>query len=162
MYYEAFSRNVNEVIDMATALAKKTSCMYIGSEHILFGLLSVTDGRASAILREAGVDIDRYLMYYKKSIQKDYIISGNMFTARTKMLFENATQISLKAHAGYVGTEHLLLALLMQTDCLAVTILRHLRVDTDKMTNELISSIFADIITISAPCTFAYSFTFSV
>ncbi len=145
MYYEAFSRNVNEVIDMATALAKKTSCMYIGSEHILFGLLSVTDGRASAILREAGVDIDRYLMYYKKSIQKDYIISGNMFTARTKMLFENATQISLKAHAGYVGTEHLLLALLMQTDCLAVTILRHLRVDTDKMTDELVASIFADI-----------------
>ncbi len=145
MYYEAFSRNVNEVIDMATALAKKTSCMYIGSEHILFGLLSVTDGRASAILREAGVDVDRYLMYYKKSIVKDYVIPGNMFTARTKRLFENATQISLKAHAGYVGTEHLLLALLMQSDSLAVTILRYLRVDAEKMANELASSIFADI-----------------
>ncbi len=145
MYYEAFSRNVNQVIDMATALAKKTSCMYIGSEHILFGLLSVTDGRASAILREAGVDIDRYLTYYKRTIQKDYIIPGNMFTPRTKRLFENATQISLKARAGYVGTEHLLLALLMQTDSLAVSILRHLKVDDEKMADELASSIFIDV-----------------
>ena len=145
MYYEAFSRNVNEVIDMATALAKKTSCRYIGSEHILFGLISVTDGRASAILREAGVDVDRYLMYYKKTIVKDYVITGNMFTARTKKLFESATQISLKAHAGYVGTEHLLLALLMQTDSLAVTILRYLRVDAEKIANELASAIFADV-----------------
>ena len=141
MYYEAFSRNVNEVINMATALAKKTGCMYIGSEHILFGLLSVTDGRASAILREAGVDVDRFIVYYKRGIIKDLVISGNMFTARTKRLFENAAQISLKARAGYVGTEHLLLALLLQEDSMAVTILRQLRVDIDKMTNELADSM---------------------
>ena len=141
MYYEAFSRNVNEVINMATALAKKTGCMYIGSEHILFGLLSVTDGRASAILREAGVDVDRFIVYYKRGIIKDLVISGNMFTARTKRLFENAAQISLKARAGYVGTEHLLLALLLQDDSMAVTILRQLRVDIDKMTNELADSM---------------------
>ena len=141
MYYEAFSRNVNEVIDMATALAKKTGCMYIGSEHILFGLLSVTDGRASAILREAGVDVDRFLVYYKRGIIRDLVISGNMFTARTKRLFENAAQISLKAHAGYVGTEHLLLALLLQEDSMAVTILRQLRIDIDKMTDELANSM---------------------
>ena len=141
MYYESFSRNVNEVINMATALAKKTGCMYIGSEHVLFGLLSVTDGRASAILREAGVDVDRFLVYYKRGIIKDLVISGNMFTARTKRLFENAAQISLKARAGYVGTEHLLLALLLQDDSMAVTILRQLRVDIDKMTDELAQSM---------------------
>ena len=38
MYYETFSRNVNEVIEYATALAKRYGCRYIGSEHILFGL----------------------------------------------------------------------------------------------------------------------------
>ena len=141
MYFEAFSRNVNNVIDMATSLAKKSGCRYIGSEHILFGLLCVEDGRASAILREAGVDIDRYLVYFKKSIQKDLVISGNMFTPRTKRLFENAAELSLRAHAGYVGTEHLLLALLLESDSLAVVILRHLRVDVDKMTNDLAQSV---------------------
>ena len=146
MYYEAFSRNVNEVIDMATALAKKYGCMYIGSEHILFGLLSVSEGRAGAILREAGVDMNRFLIYFKKSIQKDIVISGNMFTSRTKRMFENATEISLKAHAGFVGTEHLLLALLLDYDSMAVTILRLLRVDVDKMANELANSIMGNVL----------------
>ena len=49
MYYDAFSRNVNEVIELATALAKKFGCRYIGSEHILFGLMNVGNGRAAAI-----------------------------------------------------------------------------------------------------------------
>ena len=61
MYYDAFSRNVNEVIELANALAKRYGCRYIGSEHILFGLINVTDGRASAILKEAGVDNQRFL-----------------------------------------------------------------------------------------------------
>ena len=52
MYYDAFSRNVNKVIEYATALAKRFGCRYIGSEHVLFGLLNVTDGRAAAILRD--------------------------------------------------------------------------------------------------------------
>ncbi len=145
MYYEAFSRNVNEVIDVATALAKKYGCRYIGSEHILFGLISVSDGRASALLREAGVNIERYLTYFKRTIQRELIISGNMFTPRTKRLFETAAELSLKSHSGYVGTEHLLLALLIDSDSVAVTILRHLRVNVEQMADELIQSIMGKI-----------------
>ena len=142
MYYDTFSRNVNQVIDLATALAKRYGCRYIGSEHILFGLIIVSDGRAAAILREAGVDNERYLYYFQKSIDREMIIPGNMFTPRTKRLFENAVDISLKAHAGFVGTEHLLLAVLMESDSVAVTILRHLKVDVDKIDLELSESIF--------------------
>ncbi len=141
MYYDAFSRNVNEVIELATVLAKKTGCRYIGSEHMLFGLINVGDGRAAAILREAEVDNDRYLYYFKKTIDKSVVIPGNMFTPRTKQLFDTAIDISLKAHSGYVGTEHLLLAVLLNKDCLAVTILKTLKVDVNKMANELYDSL---------------------
>ena len=141
MYYDAFSRNVNEVIELATVLAKKTGCRYIGSEHILFGLINASDGRAAAILREAEVDNERFLYYFKKSIDKTIIIPGNMFTPRTKALFDSAIDISLKAHSGYVGTEHLLLAVLINSDCLAVTILKTLRVDVKKMADELYNSL---------------------
>ena len=141
MYYDAFSRNVNEVIELATVLAKKTGCRYIGSEHILFGLINASDGRAAAILREAEVDNERFLYYFKKSIDKTIIIPGNMFTPRTKALFDSAIDISLKAHSGYVGTEHLLLAVLLNSDCLAVTILKTLRVDVKKMADELYNSL---------------------
>ncbi len=141
MYYDAFSRNVNEVIELATVLAKKTGCRYIGSEHILFGLINASDGRAAAILREAEVDNERFLYYFKKSIDKTIVIPGNMFTPRTKALFDSAIDISLKAHSGYVGTEHLLLAVLINSDCLAVTILKTLRVDVKKMADELYNSL---------------------
>ncbi len=145
MYFEAFSRNVNEVIDVSVALAKKYGCRYIGSEHILYGLIAVSEGRASAILKEAGVTAERFLVYFKRSIIKDLVISGNMFTARTKRVFENAAEISLKSHAGYVGTEHLLLALLLETDSIAVSILRQLRVDVDKMTSDIANSLMSGI-----------------
>ena len=65
MYYDGFSRNVSEVIDVATQLAKRYGCRYIGSEHILFGLMNVTEGRAAAILKEAGVNNDRFLYYFE-------------------------------------------------------------------------------------------------
>lgn len=142
MYYETFSRNVNQVIEYATALAKRYGCRYIGSEHILFGLINVTDGRAAAILREEGVDNDRFLYLFKKTIDKNMVITGNMFTGRTKRVFENAVEISLKAHAGFVGTEHLLLAVLIDRDSTAVTILRALKVNVEAVIEGLSETLF--------------------
>ena len=141
MYYEAFSRNVNQVIELSTALAKRFGCRYIGSEHILFGLMNVPDGRAAAILREAEVDNDRYLQIFKRTIDKSIIIPGNMFTPRTKSLFEKAVDISLKAHSGYVGTEHLLLAILLAEDSIAVSILRALGVNPRQMAEDIAESL---------------------
>ncbi len=139
MYYDAFSRNVNDVIELATNLARRYGCRYIGSEHILFGLMNASEGRAAAILREAEVSNDRFLYYFQKTIDKDLVIPGNMFTPRTKRLFEKAVDISLKAHSGYVGTEHLLLAVLLETDSLAVTILKALKVKVELMAEEIVA-----------------------
>ena len=141
MYYDGFSRNVSEVIDVATQLAKRYGCRYIGSEHILFGLMNVTEGRAAAILKEAGVNNDRFLYYFQKTVDRSIIIPGNMFTATTKRLFEKSIEISLKVHAGYVGTEHLLLAVLLEYDSLAVSILRTLQVDVERMADDLVLAL---------------------
>jgi hypothetical protein len=86
----------------------------------LFGLINVSDGRAAAILREAEIDNERYLYYFQKSVDRTLMIPGNMFTPRTKKVLERAIDFSLQARTGYVGTEHLLLALLMQYDGFAV------------------------------------------
>lgn len=145
MYYDAFSRNINEVIELSTALAKRFGCKYIGSEHVLFGLMNVEDGRASTILRQAEVDNDRYLFFFQKTIEKNLIIPGNMFTPRTKRLFEKAMDISLKAHSGFVGTEHLLLAVLLDTDSVAVAILKAMRVDVNQMADELAENLFGGL-----------------
>ncbi len=141
MYYDTFSRNVNEVIEIATQLAKRFGCRYIGSEHILFGLMNAEDGRAAAILREAEVDNDRYLYYFKKTVDNAAVLPGNMFTGTTKRIFERAVDFSLRAHSGFVGTEHLLLALLFDTSCVAVAILKTMQVDVDAMAEEIYESL---------------------
>ena len=66
-----------------------------------------------------------------------------MFTPRTKRLFERAVEISLKAHQGFVGTEHLLLAILFDKDSIATAILRALQVDVDAMAEEIAESLVA-------------------
>lgn len=145
MLYDAFTQNVNKVLEIATVLAKRLGCRYIGSEHILFGLLNVQDGKAAAILREAEVDNDRYLYYLKKTVDTSVIIPGNMLTPRTKGLFEKAVDISLKALSGFVGTEHLLLALLYDKDTVAVAILRTMRIDVDEIRAELEQFLFSEL-----------------
>ena len=90
MYYDAFSRNVNQVIEYASALAKRFGCRYIGSEHILFGLLNVTDGRAAAILREAEVENDRYLFYFKKGIDKVFEDNDKFFILNNNIFYQKS------------------------------------------------------------------------
>jgi ATP-dependent Clp protease ATP-binding subunit ClpC len=107
--------------------------------------MNVSDGRSAAILREANVDTQRYFMYLQKVADKQTVISGSMFTARTKRLFETAVDISLKARAGFVGTEHLLLAVLQDSECMAVVILRQLRVNVDRIISELEDALFGGI-----------------
>ncbi len=138
MYHDAFSRNVNEVINNAILLAEKYGCRYIGSEHIMFGLLSVSDGRAASILREAQVDPNRYLFYFKRTVDPNYAIPGNMFTPRTKRLFDVAIQVSLKVRSGFVGTEHLLYAVLADEDMnTAKNILTAMQVNIDDILEQI-------------------------
>lgn len=144
MYYGDFSNNVTQVLETATALAKRYGCSYLGSEHIVYGLMNVPDGRAAAILREAEVDNERYLYYFKKTINKTLVIPGNMFTPRTKKLLETAVELSIKARSGYVGTEHLLLAILLDQDSVAVAILNTIGVNTALMAEEIAQSLVSN------------------
>ncbi len=144
MNHEGFSKNTNDVIILADMLAKRFGCRYIGSEHIMFGLINQLDGRASAILREAEVDNDRYLYYFKRTIDHNLVMPGNMFTARTKKIFDLALEISLKAKAGFVGTEHLLLAVLTEGQNTAVSILLYMRVNVNKIIKDLQETLFHD------------------
>lgn len=141
MYYDSFSKNVNMVIETATDLAKRYGCNYIGSEHLLFGLLTVSDGRAAAILREHQVDVQRYLNFFQRSIDKTISLSGNMLTPRSKRLFEKAVNISLSARSGYVGTEHLLLSILYDSESLAVAILSTMKIDVKRIIKEIESNL---------------------
>ena len=142
MYYETFSNSVNQVLDIATSLADNYGCGYIGSEHVLFGLMNTEDGRSAPILREYGADNERFMVYFKKSIDPTVILPGRRFTPTTKRILEDSIDVSLKARSGFVGTEHLLLALLNKAESLGTVILRSMGVNVDKLKDDLSGALF--------------------
>ena len=142
MYYETFSNSVNQVLDIATSLADNYGCGYIGSEHVLFGLMNTEDGRSAPILREYGPDNERFMVYFKKSIDPTVILPGRRFTPTTKRILEDSIDVSLKARSGFVGTEHLLLALLNKAESLGTVILRSMGVNVDKLKDDLSGALF--------------------
>ena len=145
MYYETFSNSVNQVLDIATSLADNYGCGYIGSEHVLFGLMNTEDGRSAPILREYGADNERFMVYFKKSIDPTVILPGRRFTPTTKRILEDSIDVSLKARSGFVGTEHLLLALLNKAESLGTVILRSMGVNVDKLKDDLSGALFGGV-----------------
>ena len=129
MQYDAFSQNALQVVEYASDLARRYGCRCIGTEHILYGLINVSEGRAASILREEGVTNERFIRIFERNVDRVTDIPGNMFTPRTKGILENAVAISRDARTGYVGTEHMLLALLIQEDSRAVKILMEMNVN---------------------------------
>ena len=140
MFNEGFSNNVSAVVEIAMQLAKRSGCNYLGSEHLLFGLMNAEDGRAAAILREEGADNNRFMYYYKQTIDPTWKVA-NMLTPTTKQILELARKKSLMARSGYVGTEHVLLGLLLKDDCAAVQILKEMGVNVRILAEELEDAI---------------------
>ena len=131
---DMLSSNATQALEIAVAAADRYGSTYVGSEHILLGLLD-GDGIASTILRNNNVDKERYLKYFIKTIDKTIMIAG--FTPRAKYMFDQAWEIAMDSNAGFVGTEHLLMAILMDRESLAVSILSALRVDFNGIIEEL-------------------------
>jgi len=133
-----FSNNVKNVIEVAIQFAKRTGCGYVGSEQLLFGLMNAEDGRASAILREEGATNERFMHFYK--VDPDWKVAGWLIPS-AKAILENAKIISIKANSGYTGTEHVLLALLLQDRCTGLAILKEMGVNVKLLAEELTSAI---------------------
>ena len=138
---DKFSSNTHQAIEIAVSAARRYGTTYVGSEHILLGLLE-GDGIASTILKNNGVDKERYLQYFLRVLDKSAgAIAG--FTPRVKSMFEKAIEVAMDANVGFVGTEHVLMAILIDQESLAISILKALRVNLSALIEELENRIFA-------------------
>ena len=134
MFKDKLTAAAMAAIDNAGKAAIRYGTSFIGSEHILLGILSV-DCIASKILIANGVDKKEYLDYFLSSLNPNTRIKG--YTPRTKNMFERAMEFSTNAGSNYVGTEHIALAVLCEDTCMASTILKALGVNRRKITTEL-------------------------
>ena len=134
-YNDFYSKNANKAIQLAFSIAKRFKCKYVGSEHIMYGLLAVNEGIALSILKQAGVSKTEY----EKRLQAyaDPTLALNDFTPKAKHAIEVAYESCIVNKVGYIGTEHLLFALLSNKEHLGYSILLEMNVDIEYITETL-------------------------
>ena len=128
--FNGFTQKANNALNLAIQSAEDLGHTYIGSEHILLGLLREESGVAATVLKDLGLTADALeeLMKQKIGSGMNSHLSTDDFTPRTKRILQIAVMEAARMGHNYVGTEHLLLALLEESDSYAVYFLQELGV----------------------------------
>lgn len=136
--YSGFTAMANEALNAAASEAASLGHTYIGSEHILCGLLSVTDSVAYTVLYKNGVTLIRVKQKLVQTVGKGTAtcLCGDDLTPRGERIIENAISTARASGGEEVGTEHILMALLREYDSAAVAILRELGASVNSIYNE--------------------------
>lgn len=145
---DKFSNNLQMVVRYANKAAADAESSYIGSEHIVYGMLCVEECTAYKILRGRGVNPQAYAEVFVKTIDLRSNITG--YTPRTKAMFQIALDEAVERHGEdcLVGTEHMLYAIMSSPDCLAMKILRAVGANLSLIADdlEMVLSDGADIL----------------
>lgn len=137
--FNGFTQKANRALNLAVEAAQDLGHTYIGTEHILLGLLEEGTGVASAALSGSGITPDAVedLIKTKIGVGSRTSLSPSDFTPRSKRILQNAVVVAAKLGHNYVGTEHLLLALLEENDSYALGFMQELGVRP----NDLLQSL---------------------
>ena len=130
-----FTQKAQNVLNLALRSAAELGHTYIGSEHLLLGLLLESNGVAAHYLNERGADVEKVRdeIVEMAGTGSPVALSAADMTPRTKNIIEASLQESQKSGQTYIGTEHLLMALLNVRDCVAVRILEKLGVPVNDL-----------------------------
>lgn len=147
MMYDKFTENAKNAINLAREVAYRLSHNYIGTEHLLIGLLEV-EGVASKVLEENGVTVQKVLELVNQLIAPNNgveMMDGGSFTPRSKRILDQSYKEAAKLKAQLVGTEHILIALIKESDCIAVRLLNTLGVNVQKVYIDILTASGIDV-----------------
>ncbi|NLY66483.1 MAG: ATP-dependent Clp protease ATP-binding subunit [Tissierellia bacterium] len=137
-----FTERAQKAILLAQEEAKRLRHNYVGTEHILLGLIAENDGIAARALANVGVTLEKAREEVIKAVgQGNYDVDIMGFTPRTKRIFELSFLQARNLGHNYVGTEHILLGLLEENEGVAVVVLKKLGVDTVALKENIISML---------------------
>lgn len=142
--FDKFTNRAKQVIKLAKKEAQRLNHNYLGTEHLLLGLLKLGQGVAVNVLRNLGLDYETVrqeverLVGYGPEIQ---VYGDPVLTGRVKKVLERSNEEALQLGHNYVGTEHLLLGLLKQSDGVAVQVLENLNVDLTEIRKEVMKEL---------------------
>lgn len=134
-----FTNRAREVVEIANDLAISLGHNYVGTEHLLYGLAKKEGCIASKVLEKQGINSKKILDKIEELIGEGdkNIISVIGLTPRTKRIIENAFKEAKKQNSEYIGTEHLLVGIIKESDCVAMKIMLDLNTDFEKMYNDI-------------------------
>jgi len=136
-----FTQKAQNSLSEAQKLASEMGHTYIGSEHILYGLINEKESVASKLLESKGAKAEKV-----KEIISDYAgigtkteLSAEDLTPRSKKIIELSAYEMANTASRYIGTEHILLALLSETDCVGLKILNSIGININELRSELLA-----------------------
>jgi ATP-dependent Clp protease ATP-binding subunit ClpC len=138
--FNRFTERARKVIILAKEEARRFNHDYIGTEHILLGLIREGEGVAAAVLQKMGVSLENIRLEIEKLVQPGpttQIIGDIPFTPRAKKALELAAEEARSLGHNYIGTEHLLLGLIREGEGVASQVLLNLGLDLNSVRNEV-------------------------
>ena len=138
----SFTNRAKKAIDLANELAIELGHNYIGTEHILYGLVKEGSGVAARVLANQGIEPDMIIDKIVELVGNEAPITETMgFTPRSKRVIETSFIEARKLGYNYIGTEHLLIGILREADSIAARILLELNTNIPRLYNEIIKVI---------------------
>ena len=143
----AYTAKAKKAIDIATRISKSLHHSYIGTEHILLGLLKEGTGVASQVLADNGVEYDKVLELIEELIAPGNVVAvlEDGLSPRAAHVLEVSKAEAARFHAEKIGTEHLLIAMIKETECVASRLLNTLSVNVQKMYVDTLIAMGEDV-----------------
>lgn len=142
--FDKFTNRAKQVIKLAKKEAQRMNHNYLGTEHILLGLLKLGQGIAVNVLRNMNIDYDTVRVEVEKLVgfgPEIQLYGDPALTGKVKKVIEYANEEAANLNHNYVGTEHLLLGLLRQTDGVAAQVLENLNVNLKEVRKEVLKEL---------------------
>jgi len=139
----AFTKKAQNALNRALALASEMGHTCVGSEHLLLGLLSEKDSIAEKVLTGRGITYDRtrQLIIDNVGAGQRTRLTGADITPRTKKIIESSAAAAVSMGHGYIGTEHLLLAMADEGECFAVNLMNEIGVSPADIRRDVMDSL---------------------
>lgn len=143
----AYTVKAKKAIDIATRISKSLHHSYIGTEHILLGLLKEGTGVASQVLADNGVEYDKVLELIEELIAPGNAVAvlEDGLSPRAAHVLEVSQAEAARFHSEKIGTEHLLIAMIKETECVASRLLNTLSVNVQKMYVDTLIAMGEDV-----------------
>ena len=146
--FNRFTERARKVIVYAKEEARRFNHDYIGTEHLLLGLIREGEGVAAAVLQKLGLDLETIRIEVEKLVQpgpQTQVLGDIPFTPRSKKALELAAEEARALGHNYIGTEHLLLGLVKEGEGMAYRVLLNLGLDLGKLRNEVMELLGSGI-----------------